>query len=256
MPNKLRKHYRAVFTSDWHLGFRDTNVKQLLAFLESITCDYLYLVGDIPDIWEMVKRVHWDATCTAILRRVLGMSADGTKVVWTPGNHDEAMRPFLPIVIGQNIRIVDEIVHHTLSGKAFMVIHGDQFDFIVGKMKWLAKIGGTLYGWLIPMNRMLHVVRVKCGFTTYWSLSGYLKSKAKRAASFTNEFAEAALKYAASRGCDGVICGHIHKAALYPVGDLQYANCGDWVESMTAIVENDAGELEQLLWYDPTAEAV
>jgi len=256
MLAQARKHYRAVFTSDWHLGFRGANTVQLLAFLKSITCDYLYVVGDGLDLWEMVKRVRWDATCTAILRRILKMAAEGTKLFWTPGNHDEAVRLIMPLSIGDDITITDYVIHVTASGRKFLVVHGDQFDFIVGHMEWLAKIGSTLYGWLITVNGILQLIRVKLGFKTYWSLSAFVKAKTKRATSFIGDFEQAAIKYAEAKDCDGIICGHIHKAALYSVGSLQYANCGDWVESLTALVENDAGDLELIRWYDHLAGQV
>ena len=243
MPNK-RTHYRAVFTSDWHLGFKNARPEHLLAFLLSVDCEYLYLVGDILDIWEMSKRSHWDSACTAVVQRVLEMVATGTKLYILPGNHDEAMRLFTPLYLDDEIRLVEEFIHVTWNGKRYLVIHGDQFDFIIGHMKWIAKIGSTLYGWLITLSSILSLVRVRLGYKNYWSLSSYLKGRAKPITSFFNDFEEAALHYARTKGCDGVICGHIHRVKLRVIDGLLYANCGDWIESMTALVENAAGELE------------
>ena len=242
-------HYKAVFISDLHLGFHGCNAEILLNFLKSISCDTLYLVGDVMDLWQLRRKPYWDATHTAIIRRFLKMIKAGTKIVWVPGNHDEALRLFTPFSFGEEIEIVDEAVHVTSSGLVFDVIHGDQFDIVVGHMKWLAKLGAVLYDWLLLANGIVHKVRLKLGYHSYWSLAGYLKQRAKSAVSFIKDFETAALLHASHNKRDGVICGHIHKSKLESV-DIEgrmliYANCGDWCESNTFLYEDEDGNIRQ-----------
>jgi UDP-2,3-diacylglucosamine pyrophosphatase LpxH len=253
---KQRKFYRAVFISDAHLGFRGCKAKQLLGFLKSIECETLYLVGDIFDLWAMKKKIWWDADCNAVVRRILKMAKQGTKIVYIPGNHDEAIRTFLPFHFGDNIVFINEVCHTTSIGEHYVVIHGDQFDVVVGHMKWLALLGTTLYDWLIVLNEVLHSIRVRLGYQSYWSLAGYLKAKTKKAISFVHDYKTAVLHHAKKNGCSGAICGHIHTAEIFDGGDGIYANCGDWVESLTALVENDQGKLELIYWHDMNDEGI
>lgn len=247
---KKRTYYRAVFISDTHLGFRGAQAKALVSFLKSIECDTLYLVGDIFDLWAMRKKIWWDQDCNQVLRRVLKMAQNGTRIVYIPGNHDEAIRGFLPITLGADIEIVNETIHRTSSGDEYLLIHGDQFDVVVGHMKWLAVLGSTIYDWLMAVNGWLHILRVRLGYHTYWSLAGYLKKKAKKAVSFMRDFETAVINHAQKQGCTGVICGHIHNAKLHMNDDgIIYANCGDWIESLTALVENNEGKIELLHWH-------
>jgi UDP-2,3-diacylglucosamine pyrophosphatase LpxH len=253
---KRRTHYRSVWISDLHLGFRGCKAKQLHNFLKSIECDFLYLVGDVFDLMAMRSRIHWDAETTGVIRRILKMMKRGTRVVYITGNHDEPIRLFVPFAAGSEIAIENEIIHVTKSGKRLMVIHGDKFDFVVGHMKWLTILGSRLYDWLLSLNSILHTVRVRLGFTKYWSLSAYLKSKTKRAISFVHDFESAAMLYAEKNECCGVICGHIHTPKMYVDRGILYANCGDWVESLSALVENDEGNLELVHWHDLDDEGI
>lgn len=252
----LRTHYRAIFISDAHLGFRGANAKQLLAFLKSVECEYLYLVGDIFDLWEMSKRIWWNVDCTAVLHRILKMAKSGTKIVYVPGNHDEAIRTFLPFILGPEFEFVEETSHTTATGVEYGVIHGDQFDGIIGRIRWLCKIGNVLYGKLLMLNSVLHHIRVAMGFHTYWSLAGFLKHKAKKAVSFMKDFETSVVKHAKKHKRAGIICGHIHHAKVETIDGIIYANCGDWVESLTALVENAAGEIELIHWHDLQAVGV
>jgi len=243
-----RTYYRSIFISDLHLGFRGANTSSLLAFLKSVRCDYLYLVGDIFDLWAMKKKIWWDSNCTAIIRQILKMAKYGTKVIYLPGNHDDAIRSFLPIAFGTEIEIVDESLHITTNGTRYIIFHGDRFDTIVGHMKWLALLGSVLYDWLLMGNDILHKIRLRLGYHSYWSLAAYLKHKAKRAVSFIKDFETAVVHYAMTHQCDGAIVGHIHHAEIkiVHIGDREviYANCGDFVETLSALVENSTGELQ------------
>lgn len=245
-----RVHYRTIFLSDLHLGFRGSKSKQILAFLKSVECDTLYLVGDIIDLWAMKRKIVWSPDCNAILRRLLKMVAGGTKIIYLPGNHDEALRNFIPFVLGENVQFVDTSTYVTPTGKRYAVLHGDQYDVVVGNMKWLALLGSTIYDWLLFSNSLLHHIRVKLGYHTYWSLSKYLKLKAKKAVSFIRDFETGVVHHAKKHDCEGVICGHIHHPKIEMVDGIEYVNCGDWIESLTAVVENDEGVLELIHWHD------
>jgi UDP-2,3-diacylglucosamine pyrophosphatase LpxH len=246
---KQRTFYRTIFISDTHLGFRGAQAKALLSFLKSVECETLYLVGDIIDLWAMKKKIWWNDDCSGVISRILKMSQKGTKIIYIPGNHDDTVRQFLPLSFA-GITVVDEAVHITVNNKQYAVIHGDRYDSVVGKMKWLAKLGSTAYDMLMTINGWLHSIRVKLGYQTYWSLAGYLKHKAKQAVNFMDDYELALAKHAQHEGCSGVICGHIHKAKISTIDSIHYINCGDWVESLTAIVETESGDFNILDWHD------
>ncbi len=240
--------YRTVWLSDIHLGFRGCSATSLLAFLRSVECEFLYLVGDIIDIWSVRERPFWPQEHNNILRTILGKAKYGTKVIYVPGNHDEMLRDYNGMAFG-NIRIADRIVHRKADGKRFLVIHGDQFDSVVRSSRAIALLGSHAYDLLLGINTRLNLVRRKLGLP-YWSLAGAIKHKVKNAMRYISNF-EAAVSFEAARlGVDGVICGHIHRPQIIQLNDITYCNCGDWVESNSALVEHDDGSLELLHWQD------
>jgi len=240
--------YRTVWLSDIHLGFRGCSATSLLAFLRSVECEFLYLVGDIIDIWSVRERPFWPQEHNNILRTILGKAKYGTKVIYVPGNHDEMLRDYNGMAFG-NIRIADRIVHRKADGKRFLVIHGDQFDSVVRSSRAIALLGSHAYDLLLGINTRLNLVRRKLGLP-YWSLAGAIKHKVKNAMRYISNF-EAAVSFEAARlGVDGVICGHIHRPQIISLNDITYCNCGDWVESNSALVEHDDGSLELLHWQD------
>ena len=243
-----RRRYRTVWISDVHLGFRGCSAEYLLDFLRSTECEYLYLVGDIIDIWSMKKRPFWPQAHNDVVRTILGKAKHGTKVVFVPGNHDELLRDYDGMVFG-NIRIADRAVHTRADGRRFLVLHGDQFDGVVRSSRALALIGSAIYEWLLRANHWTNFVRRKLGFP-YWSLSAFIKHKVKNAMQYISNFEHAVAWEASRMGVDGVVCGHIHRAEISTIGDVLYCNCGDWVESCTALVEHGDGALEVLHWSD------
>jgi len=239
-------HYRAIFISDVHLGFPGCSAAFLLDFLRSTTCDYLYLVGDIIDIWQMKKKIYWPQAHNDVVRTILGKAKHGTKIVYVPGNHDELLRDFDMIRLG-NVSIMDACIHVTNDGKRLLVTHGDQFDGVVRCSKLAAIVGTRIYEWLLKANILVNYVRRKFGLA-YWSLAGVLKHKVKRAVNFISNF-EAVLTFEARKQkVDGVVSGHIHHAEIRMIDDIIYCNCGDWLESCTALVETNDGRLEILHW--------
>lgn len=241
-------HYRTIWISDVHLGTKGCQAEFLLDFLRYTESEYLYLVGDIIDLWRMKRSWSWRQSHNDVIQKVLRKARKGTKVMFIPGNHDEMFRDFLNVNFGQ-IEIRPEHIHVTKDGRKFLVIHGDEFDAVVTYAKWLAILGDWGYNTLLSINTGFNEVRRRLGYP-YWSLSAYLKQKAKRAVEFIGRFETALATEAAKRGVDGVICGHIHKAEMRQIGGVLYCNDGDWVESCTALVEHMDGQLEILHWAD------
>ncbi len=248
--NKLK--VRSVWISDVHLGFRGCSADFLLDFLHKTECEYLYLVGDIVDVWEMKKRMFWPQAHNNVIRTILGKAKHNTKVIYVPGNHDEVLRDFDGLVFG-NVEIKNETIHTTADGKQLLVIHGDQFDGIVKCSPLISKIGSRLYDYLLRANRWVNYVRRKLGFS-YWSLAAFLKHKVKNAVQYIGNFEEAVAREASRQDVDGVVCGHIHRAEITRLHNVDYFNCGDWVESCTALVENTDGSMEIINWTDSSEQ--
>ena len=245
-PAKPCLALRTVWISDVHLGTPGCNAELLLDFLKSTECETLYLVGDIIDGWQLRKGWYWPTRHNDVVRCILKKAKHGTRVVYLPGNHDEALRDFTGLNFG-GVEVVDDIIHRTADGRDLLVIHGDQFDGVVLYARWLAFLGDHTYTLLLKLNRVVNAVRKRLGLP-YWSLSSHLKKKVKNAVQYVCSF-EAAVAHAASeRGADGVVCGHIHTAEIRQIGDVTYYNDGDWVESCTALVEHFDGRIEILDW--------
>jgi UDP-2,3-diacylglucosamine pyrophosphatase LpxH len=243
--------FRTVWISDIHLGFRGCSAEHLLNFLHSIDCEFLYLVGDIIDLWEMKKRMYWPQSHNNVVRTILGKAKHGTKVVYVPGNHDELLKDFHDMVFG-NVHIVEEVIHTNADGRRLLVTHGDKFDSVVRCSRALAILGTRLYDWLLKANYVVHGVRRRCNLP-YWSLAGFLKHKVKNAVQFISNFEQVVAYETARLGVDGVVCGHIHRPEITKLNNVVYCNCGDWVESCSALVEHHDGSLELLRWADTVA---
>ncbi|WP_371825015.1 UDP-2,3-diacylglucosamine diphosphatase [Limnobacter parvus] len=239
-------HYRTIWISDIHLGTPGCQADALLHFLKHNESDTLYLVGDIIDGWQLRKSWFWPQSHNDVIQKVLRKARKGTQVVFIPGNHDEAARQFAGMTFG-DIPILENAVHVTADGKRLWVVHGDEFDQVVRYAKWLAYLGDTLYNFALTLNRVLNNIRIKLGYP-YWSLSQFLKQQVKNAVNFILEFEHALIHEAKHRGYDGVVCGHIHKAEIKQVDGLLYCNDGDWVESLTALVEHPCGKLDIVHW--------
>ncbi|RME66573.1 MAG: UDP-2,3-diacylglucosamine diphosphatase, partial [Alphaproteobacteria bacterium] len=240
------RDYRTIWLSDIHLGTRGCKAAFLHDFLKRNQCRTLYLVGDIIDGWQIKKKLYWTQAQSDVVRRLMKMAKKGTRIIYVPGNHDEALRDYLDIDLA-GIKVVGEAVHETADGRRLLVIHGDAFDSILRYARWLAFLGDRSYQFLLSLNHMVNALRGWLGLP-YWSLSAYLKFKVKNAVEFISRFEEAVAHAAAERGADGVVCGHIHHAEIKPIGDIMYYNDGDWVESCTALVEHHDGRMEILHW--------
>lgn len=250
LQNPLK--YRAIFLSDIHLGFKGCQANFLLDFLKRTDSEFLYLVGDIFDGWEMKKKSYWPASHQAVVNAILKKAANGTKVIYTPGNHDESARHYCGHRF-DNIEISDTAIHTTIDDRKLLVLHGDQFDSVVKYSPFLSKVGSSMYGHLLFLNRIINGARRLIGLP-YWSLAAHLKHKVKNVVSYIGKFEEAVVASARLEQVQGVVCGHIHHAEIVMFEDVLYCNTGDWVESCTAMVEGHNGALEILRWTETTEQ--
>ena len=239
-------HHRAIWLSDVHLGTSGCQAEYLLDFLRAHESDTLYLVGDIIDGWQLRKGWYWPQAHNDVVQKVLRKARKGTRVIFVPGNHDAMARQFSGLAFGE-IQVMEDAVHTTLDGRRLWVTHGDQFDVIMQHARWLAYVGDRLYTLILALNRWFNASRKRMGLP-YWSLSQYLKHQVKNAVNFISAFERVMAEEAHRRGCDGVVCGHIHKAEVRDVDGILYCNDGDWVESLSALVETQDGELRIVHW--------
>lgn len=246
--------FRAIFISDTHLGTPGCQSARLLEFLRRTESDYLYLVGDIIDGWQLKRRWFWHQSHNDIVQKVLRKARKGTQVCYVPGNHDEAARHYTGLDFG-GIVIRAEAEHITADGRRLLVTHGDLFDAVVQCARWLALLGDALYTFTLKLNQHWNALRARVGLP-YWSLSQFLKHRVKNAVSYIGAFEEALAREARTRGFDGVVCGHIHQAEIRDIGGVLYCNDGDWVESLTALVEDFDGRLSILRWHDIAGRGV
>lgn len=245
-PPLRSSRYRAIFISDVHLGTRTSQANALLEFLKEMEADTYYLVGDIIDFWKVRRGPHWPQAHNDVLQKLLRKVRKGSRIVFIPGNHDEALRDFCGMHFG-GIDVVRSCLHRTAAGRLYVVMHGDEFDVVVRNAKWLAFLGDRGYETALWLNNPLNWIRRHLGLG-YWSLSAFLKGRVKKAVSFIGAFEAAVADEARRQGADGIICGHIHHAADRRIDGVHYLNCGDWVESCTAIVETQSGVLEVVHW--------
>lgn len=238
--------YRTVWISDTHLGTRSCQADLLLHFLQHARTKTLYLVGDIIDGWSLKRAPYWPPRHGEVLRKIRELAASETRVVYIPGNHDDFLRHLVPAVIA-GMELEREIVHHTADGRRFLVLHGDAFDVVCTRARWLAVTGNQAYRGLVGVNYAFNLARRWLGYP-YWPLSSFLKQRAKSIVNIISDFEEAVAVAARAWDVDGVICGHIHCAEHRMIGDVEYCNDGDWVESCTALVEHANGRLEILDW--------
>jgi UDP-2,3-diacylglucosamine pyrophosphatase LpxH len=237
-----RLRVRTVWVSDIHLGTPGCQASALLAFLREVECDTLFLVGDIVDGWQLRRQWYWPQAHNDVVQKILRKARKGTKVLFVPGNHDEFARRYIGHSFG-GVDVVEDWVHTTADGRRLWVTHGDLFDGVVQCARWLALLGDQAYEFTLRLNRHLNSWRARMGLP-YWSLSSYLKLRVKRAVSYVSDFEVALAREAHKRGVDGVVCGHIHHAEMRTIDGVLYANDGDWVESLTALVEHTDGRLE------------
>lgn len=234
--------YRSVFISDIHLGTKMSQADQLLEFMKTFDCEKIYLVGDIIDCWAMSKKKYWSQSHSDLIQKLLRRARKGAEIVYIPGNHDEMLREYCDAEFGHMI-LVQECIHVGVDGKLYLVTHGDKFDVVIRNAKWLAHLGSWAYDFSIMLNVLVNRVRSWLKLPV-WSLSAYLKMRVKESVNFIGNYEETLSNYVKNQGLSGIICGHIHHANICDYDGITYMNCGDWVESCTALVEHHDGKFE------------
>ena len=242
------RKYRTLFISDVHLGTRGCQADRLLDFLRHHESDTLYLVGDIIDGWQLKNGWYWPQAHNDVVQKLLRKVRKGCRIVYVPGNHDEFLRDYYGTHFG-GIEVTETAMHEGPDGRRYLVIHGDHFDMVVKHARWLALLGDWAYTTALATNTVFNAVRRRLGFP-YWSLSQWAKLKVKNAVNYIGEFEKTLAAEAGRTEADGVICGHIHHAVIREDVGVRYLNCGDWVESCTAIAEHEDGRFEIIRWFD------
>lgn len=240
--------YKSIFISDVHLGTKFSNTKQLLDFFKQNECENLFLVGDIIDGWSIKRKFIWPQSHSDVIQKILKRARKGCNVTFITGNHDEFLRPFVPLILGHSLEVKNETEYIALNGKKYLITHGDFFDSITMTKKWLAVLGDYGYDLLLNVNQILNLIRTRVGIKSRWSLSKYVKDNVKSSVSFITDFEATLAEHAKYKGYNGIICGHIHKAETKMIDSIEYLNCGDWVESCTAVVETFEGEFKIINW--------
>jgi UDP-2,3-diacylglucosamine pyrophosphatase LpxH len=244
MEKRLLK-VRTVIISDVHLGTQDCKAREVNHFLKYTHCEKLILNGDIIDGWRLKKSPYWPRAHTRFVRIVLKkLEKRGTRVIYLRGNHDDILAKFIPVQF-ENLEIAEDHVHETADGRRYFVLHGDVFDTVTRNFVFLAYLGDWGYRALMRLNRLYNHWRAWRG-KEYYSISKAIKARVKQAVSHVSSFEQHIAELAKNRDCVGVMCGHIHTAADRMMGDVHYLNSGDWVESLTAIIEDHEGNLKLL----------
>jgi UDP-2,3-diacylglucosamine pyrophosphatase LpxH len=238
--------FRTLFISDVHLGARGCQAEQLLQFLRYHDAETIYLVGDIVDGWQLRSGWFWPQPHNDVVQKLLRKARKGSRIIYLPGNHDEFLRDYYGTHFG-GIEVVETAIHEAADTRRYLVVHGDVFDMVVKHARWLALLGDTAYDFAIFVNRYFNAVRRRLGFR-YWSLSQWAKHKVKNAVNYIGAFEQTLAEEARRHRVDGVICGHIHHAVIHENFGIRYMNCGDWVESCTALAEHADGRFEIIAW--------
>jgi len=238
----VKTNYKTIIVSDVHLGTKGSKAKEIARFLKQFNCDNLILNGDIIDGWQLKKSGSWKRKHTRFFNRVLKMMENqSTNVYYLRGNHDDFLDQILPLQIGK-LQILADMTYES-NGKTYFITHGDVFDSITTNLRWIAYLGDVGYTFLLWLNRVVNYYRFKKGLP-YFSLSQFVKGKVKQAVSYVDDYETELAKMAKSKGCDGIICGHIHKAENRIIDGIHYLNSGDWVETMSALAEDHEGNWE------------
>ena len=242
------RRFRTLFISDVHLGARGCQADRLLDFIRLVDADTIYLVGDIVDGWALRSTWYWPQAHNNVVQKFLRKARKGARIIYIPGNHDEFLRDYYGTHFG-GVEVAESVIHIAADGRRYLVTHGDLFDIVIRHARWLAYLGDKAYDAAIAANTIFNKVRRGLGLR-YWSLSQWAKYKVKNAVNFIGEFEKTLAAEASRHGLDGVICGHIHHAAAHDKFGFTYINCGDWVESCTAVGETFDGRFEIINWAD------
>lgn len=250
MEMESRTLYKTVVLSDIHLGSKYSKVVEVSNFLSSVDCGKLILNGDTIDGWQLQKNdnAFWGADQSRFFRIIMKMvERHGTEVYFLRGNHDDFLDKILPMTMGK-LNILKDMILES-GGMKYFVTHGDVFDSITSNLRWLAKLGDVVYNILLLINVIYNRIQALFG-KPYYSFSQAIKNKVKKAVSNASDFDKMLTDMARTKGCQGVICGHIHRPEDRMIEGVRYLNSGDWVETMSALVEDSDGNWKILYYKD------
>lgn len=236
--------FKSIFISDIHLGTPDSRSKEVVDFLKENECENLFLLGDVIDGWELKRGSKWKKKDTKFFRFLLKLIIKNTNITYIRGNHDDFLDEIIPFVFDKKFIIRQDYVYRS-NNKSYYLCHGDAFDNITSKVVWLSKLGDIGYNLLLRFNRWYNKRRIKKGLE-YRSISQEIKSKVKIAVEFLLDFEQKCVDYTKYKKCDGVICGHVHIPSIKQIDGIMYMNDGDWVDNMSAIVEDYEGNFKIL----------
>lgn len=247
-----RNHYKTMVLSDIHLGSKNSKIAELLIFLKYNTCDMLVLNGDIIDGWQLKKGEKWKKKYTRFFRVILKMTEKyNTEVVYLRGNHDDFLDHLIPFIFG-DIWIVKNHIHYS-KGKKYFILHGDILDPVANNFRWLQKLGFMNYGFTLWLNKVYNYIQTKKGLPRY-SLAHTIQKQKYKDEEYIYNYERELVRLARKKECDGVICGHSHHPSIKQFGDITYMNSGDWVDSLSALVEDHAGKWKIVYYKDIISE--
>jgi len=244
---------RTLFLSDLHLGFRHARVRELNEFLAAVEAERIVLVGDIVDALSLARRAYWSPQHTQVVRTLLARQRAGARLIYIPGNHDASLAMLAQMLQGQ-FEVHREWVHRTARGERLLVMHGDQLDALMPCPRWLNHVGDVLHGTIVMLSHRVNNARRLLGWP-YYPLTERIKLRIGTSLRYIEQFEQLAAGRARAESYDGVVCGHIHRANLRRIEGTLYCNSGDWVESCSALIESESGELALLRWPHPLQDA-
>ncbi|SFD74112.1 UDP-2,3-diacylglucosamine diphosphatase [Thermophagus xiamenensis] len=242
-----KRKLKAVVLSDMHLGTYGCKAEHILNYLKTIKPETLVLNGDIIDGWQF-SRTFFPSSHLKVVRQLIKMMENGTQIIYIPGNHDEVLRRFTSLNLG-NFSIENKAVL-SLDNKKTWIFHGDVFDVFMHHSKWLARLGAKGYGLLNLLNKAVNSLLSVFGKKPL-SFSKKIKDKVKGSAKAITRFERTVAQLAIEKQYDFVICGHIHrpedKIVKTEKGNIRYLNSGDWIENLSAL-EYENGDWHLKFW--------
>ncbi len=251
--HKPKAHHKSLFISDLHIGAKGCRIDAILAFLRENTADTIYLVGDIFDNWQPIGR-KWSPEHHEVIRILIERFEAGSKIIYTPGNHDAFFRQHYGTYF-ETVEVVEQKIHVAADGKSYLVVHGDCCDVFVGRARWLFRVGSAADGLVRGIDGAIKAVRRALDLEE-WDWIERTLLRVNRMVRYGDRYEERLCSLARRAGADGVICGHFHEAALHDEHGITYANCGEWFDSCTAIVEDESGGFKLLSMRRPDVAMV
>ena len=243
---------RTLLISDVHLGCKHAQTNECLHFLQTHSPEQVFIAGDFIDAWKINSGWHWSKACDEIIAHIADWARTGTRIHYVPGNHDaflrdQNLRALFPSGL-REVEIEDEFVLETLRGWRFLVTHGDRFDVFETHAQWISKQSSMFYDACLSLNWCFAQLALAKRKNPYQACA-VVKDRVKRAIRFISNFESKLSQHAASQGCHGVICGHIHTPDVVYSESMLYCNTGDWIENCTGIVEHHNGSIQLVSRY-------